>query len=116
MKVPGEVYYRCVWLIRDRDRLEEIASFSKTKPEQDRSEKAPPGEGLNYVSEAACERAAEELMCIDSALIKVPEAYRQGVLENISLKKPFSDLAHPNTWKKWKQVFIYELALELHLI
>ena len=68
------------------------------------------------VSEAAVQQAAHELECIDNALESIPEVYREGLLDNIIEKKPFGDFAHPNTWKRWKLVFLHGLAKQLNLI
>ena len=68
------------------------------------------------VSDSVRVRAEYELDCIGRALAKVPEEYRMGILSNIVHKTEFGDFAHPNTWKKWKQIFIAELARELCLV
>ena len=68
------------------------------------------------VREIVKERAEFELDCIGRALAKIPEEYRMGILSNIVDKTEFGDFAHPNTWKKWKQIFIAELARELGLL
>lgn len=120
-KIPGNVYYRCIWLVRDSKRLRELVEMDRAA-----SENAPHAtlygtdlysdDEAVIVSEAVIQRAEEELDCMDRALSRIPEAYQDGILANIISKDPFADTAHPNTWKKWKQQFIFELAKELHLI
>ena len=61
-------------------------------------------------------KAKYSLACIRKALLKVPEEYRQGTIECISYNVPYSDMAHENTWRKWKQILIWELAKNLCLI
>jgi phosphomethylpyrimidine synthase len=73
-------------------------------------------EAADVVTDAAARHAAYELGCIERALEGVPEVYREGLLDNIVNKTPFGDFAHPNTWKRWKLVFLYELAGALDLI
>lgn len=114
LKLPKEVYYRCVWIVRDISRLEELASLldeDMVHVWKDGSES-----DVSIISEAAARNAAHELECIDRALGSVPEVYREGLLDNIVAKTPFSDFAHPNTWKRWKLVFLHELARALNLI
>lgn len=148
-KMPAEVYYRCIWLVRDSKRLELLAELSNAeygceesqesaytgtcespiiageshnKRDLQLDDETDPGgwridmESSVIVSEEVVSRAEIELACIRAAIMRVPSAYRQGIIDNIASRKPFDDTAHPNTWKKWKQTFIYQLAKELHLI
>ena len=116
-KIPQDVYYRCIWLVRGSRRLRELAGI------KDDPQGALPARGADYdqtdaslVSEDVIRQAERDLECLSNALERIPGAYREGILRNIADKEPFGDMAHPNTWKKWKQEFIYQLAKELHLI
>ena len=80
---------------------------------------AEPGvdsDDLRIVNAEVIDQASRDLECINAALAAVPEVYRTGIMDNIVSRKPFDDLAHPNTWKKWKQIFLHELAKRMHLI
>ena len=114
IKLPKEVYYRCVWIVRDRSRLERLAAVTDENGDSVWTEES--ADAVSMVSEAAVQQAAHELECIDNALESVPEVYREGLLDNIIEKKPFGDFAHPNTWKRWKLVFLHGLAKQLNLI
>lgn len=117
IKLPKAVYYRCVWIVRDRSRLEKLASvLDENRDFAWKREQEESGNTAAIVSDAAAKQAAHELECIVRALGCIPEVYREGLLDNIIEKKPFSDFAHPNTWKRWKLVFLYELARRLYLI
>ena len=48
--------------------------------------------------------------------VRIPEEYRQGTLDCITYNVPYSDMAHENTWRKWRQILIWELAKNLFLI
>ena len=109
IKLPREVYYRCVWTVRDASRMKGLVSAGDTYSE-DRIEE------YRTVSDGVIRKAAEDLGCISRALTHVPEVYRYGIIDNIAEKRAFDDLAHPNTWKRWKLVFLYELAKELQMI
>jgi len=50
---------------------------------------------------------------VDRALAKIPEGYRQGVFEYVVYRKRYPDYASLNTWKMWKQRFVYYVAEEL---
>lgn len=123
IRLPREVYYRCLWTVRDHARLEKLASVLDAGSETVSAADLLPGTEADeaddicvFISDAAAEHAAEELKCIHSALQRIPEVYREGIFDNIVSKTPYDDFAHPNTWKRWKLVFLYELAKELRLI
>ncbi len=97
--LPRPVYIQCIWMIRDIERMEELVLNS------DDSWNDP-------VSSAA----REKLEAIDAALALVPEEYRDGIILNITDKLPFGSGAHDNTWKKWKQRFVYELAVNMMMV
>jgi hypothetical protein len=114
IKLPKEVYHRCLWIVRDRSRLERLASVLDGSAGSIWSD--GDAEDASVVTDAAARHAAYEIGCIDRALEGVPEVYREGLLDNITEKKPFGDFAHPNTWKRWKLVFLHGLAKQLDLI
>lgn len=89
--LPRAVYYQCVWTVRDMERMEKTAGLD-------------PGE------------TAKRLECIRRALLEVPEEYRSGVLKSIAVRGTNAgDFAHENTWKRWRQRFIFRLAKNLGL-
>ena len=94
--LPREVYYQCVWLIKDMDRLEEIKRDA----------------GKTRLGLAASRR----LEAVEKALQELPEEYREPMLRNIKNKEEFPMMAHANTWRKWKQRFIYDVAINLELL
>ena len=128
IKLPREVYYRSLWTVRDVTRLRQLADAASIitdslpelpdrtdKPEHSRI-RVPDDDTYMIISERVVRQAASDIRCINSALERVPEVYRKGIMDNIVDRTPFDDLAHPNTWKRWKLVFLYELARELDLI
>ena len=167
MALSREVYYRCIWMVRDIERIRRLtdmkpgahhemqqgarpgAHLRKNGTQQDAENRAggtlaaedvdlasdaalagevTKGEDAALAGEAAdeedtilvnemtIERACFEMKAIVAAMEAVPEAYRRGVFRNIVFKEQFEDTAHPNTWKKWKTVFINELARKLFLV
>lgn len=128
IKLPKEVYYICLWTVRDSERLKQMASVLDFEDESGQKS-IEPGADAAYVepddlctgdtrlvSDMTAQHAAYELQCIENAISSIPEVYREGLLDNIIRKAPLGDFAHPNTWKRWKLVFLYGLAKELHLI
>ena len=76
------VYMQTIWCIRDYDRLRDMDDIC-----------------ARYRADA-----------IDKALDEVPQAYREGLMDNIRSHERYEDFAHENTWKMWKQRFVYHAA------
>ena len=115
MRLPKAVYYQCIWIVKDIDRLRRLEAaghFGHTEEEF-----------VFFVDEEEVIRdsgvlleARHKLECIREALEKVPSEYRQNTIDSIVYSIPFGDMAHENTWRKWRQIFVRELAKKLMLI
>lgn len=115
LRVPKAVYYQCIWIIKDLDRLRRLEAADRYNHSED--------EFVFFVDEEEVIRDAGvltqarfKLDCVRSALGLVPEEYRQKTLDSIIYGIPFDDMAHENTWRRWRQFFIRELAKNLMLI
>ena len=76
IKLPKEVYHRCLWIVRDRSRLERLASVLDYDGEN--TWDGGFAEDVSVVTDAAARHAAYELECIDSALESIPEVYKNN--------------------------------------
>jgi len=114
--LPGAVYHQCLWIVKDMDRLQEVAGASFRGDMLAEDDFITAGAAaLKRPPEA--EEAAFKLDCIHRALLEVPPEYREGVLRSIRVRGAgYEDFAHENTWKRWKQRFIYSLAENLNLV
>lgn len=67
------------------------------------------------VENAAMRRVAisVQIAAVDRALAMIPEAYRDGIMKNITLRIPYPHYAAINTWKMWKQRFVFYTAREI---
>ena len=98
--LPREVYYQCVWMIRDMERLEKVV--------EDSSKEA--------VEDHRLDDAIVKLDCLKRALEEIPDYYRQGVVSSVKVRGGgFDEFAHTNIWKKWKMRFMYAFAANLGL-
>lgn len=53
---------------------------------------------------------------VDQALTVIPEEYREGVKNKLMYKTPDPNYAHPNTWKKYRGIFMRKLAKNMNFI
>ncbi len=115
INLPRPVYYQCIWIIKDIDRLRMLEAMHNYKEQPD--ELLCCGtEGESMVTEKVIEEGVRRLRAIRAAIQPVPEDMRQDLIENIMAGTGFGDYAHENTWKKWKKRFINELAHNLDLV
>ena len=122
--LPKTVYYQALWAVRDLERMRETLIELNEDVE----------EGLNGIAfdrkigntntiSMPTEKKAirlvdleEKIKNIENAINLMPEEYQKGVLNNVINKELYDNSAHENTWKKWKQRFIYNVAKNLGLI
>lgn len=114
-RVPKPVYYQCVWILKDMDRLRRLEAISSYTQSSDELVFFVDDEEVIRNAEVLTQ-AAWKLDCIRKAIAKLPKEYRQSTIDCIVYNVPFGDMAHENTWRKWRQVFIRELAKNLLLI
>jgi len=121
--IPKEVYNRCVWLVRDYDRMKNLVmtaeisgqiNLGKVSKSREVTLIADDSEWLFPLD--VVRQAKSDVECVDRALLVVPEELRPGLLDMVSHRGKTNDAAHENTWKRWKKRFIYELAEELRLV
>ena len=114
-RLPKDLYMRTLWTIRDYDRLcgrrEEILEASPAPPDGQ-----PRGGAFKGGVEIKAMNLSDvdgQIKAIDKALGKVPREYRRGIWESIQLRRPFPVDAALNTYKMWKQRFVFYTAAYL---
>ena len=114
-KVPKAVYFQCIWILKDMDRLRRLEAAATVPGSDDELVFFVDDEQM-ILDDKVIALARERLGCIRRALSVLPEEYRQSTLDCVVLGVRYSDTAHFNTWRRWRQIFIFELAKNLHLI
>lgn len=121
--LPVAVQRQAVWAVKDLERLVEQLDYYKAKfysiSGRDFSVEYDAGA---CVKDATAERAA--LLCnltarigaIEDALKIIPIIYRMGIRDHLVKDLPYSDEYHINTWRKWQQIFIYNVAVNLNIL
>ena len=91
MRVPKPVYYQCVWILKDIERLKRLEAVDNYRSSND--------EFVVFVDEEEVIRNAEvlyqarfKLECIRRALLAVPEDYRQRTIDSIVYGLSFEDM------------------------
>ena len=119
--LPETVYRQALWAARDLPRLKE--KLEEAKENQDALPSSDPARQPCSGSDSITERRGQKISsltmrieAIESALYSVPEKYRKGLSEKLFYRKAFNDDFNPNTWKKWQQICIYNIARNLDLL
>lgn len=87
-KLPHHLYMRIIYTIRDYERLKDTSAPS----------------------------AKKEASAIENALFKIPDFYREGVIENIINGSRYPMGADERTFRRYKQRYIYLVADMLSLV
>lgn len=112
--LPHNLYMRMLYLIRDYSRLQEermdIILSGGAGDGQPRA--STPG---NPTESKALRllKTSDHCNAVESALKEIPKEYRRGVFNNICYGSVFPDDAAYSTYKRWRQRFIYNVALKL---
>ncbi|MDR1208862.1 MAG: hypothetical protein LBK41_00890 [Clostridiales bacterium] len=53
------------------------------------------------------------LETVEQGILAVPEAYREGVWDNVRTGDWFPQTAHKNTWRLWTRRFLWHVAENL---
>ena len=121
--LPEAVYRQALWAVKDLNRLRDelnkaIDSIDDLHGPSFFNE--PIGAGI--YSDTTAKKAdklislTHRIDSIESAMFYIPERYRDGMRNKLVNGGSFGDEFHPNTWKKWQQVYIYHVAKNLELI
>ena len=123
--LPQPVYRQALWAVKELLRLKNKLSELRRQaysPGERNLLKPCVGYGSGFVCDSTGKNAVEiaNLSCridaIVSAFDSIPEKYRSGVENKLVYDIPYSDDYHPNTWKRWQQVFLYNVAVNLHIL
>ena len=114
-RLPREVHYQCTWLLKDIERLYRLDAMRRHGRREDEFVLFE-DENSSSIRDEVMEQASWKLACIKEALGSVPEEYRLYIIESIVNGETDFDIAHENTWKRWRRAFLKELAYKLKLI
>ncbi len=119
--LPEAVYRQALWAIKDlprlRERVRELEETADCLPSA--YAKLPAGKGhqadLTGVKASELAQLTLRIRAIEDGLDAVPAPYRDGILRKLAYNEPYGDQCHANTWKRWQQVYVYMVAVNLQL-
>lgn len=116
--LPRTLYRRALAIIRDYERQkEEINNILFGTSDKDGI--AVSGGFAGKPTEEMAVRLDKyhrDVDAVEKALSKIPPEYQKGVFRNIVYRENFSDTACYNTWTKWKQRFVWNVAKNKDLV
>lgn len=123
--LPQPVYRQALWAVKDlerlKQRLEELKAEAYVLGGHDVTMPAL-GYGTGLVCDSTGNKAVKiaalsiRIEAIDNALGVLPEKYRAGIEGKLTRDEPYDEeLAHLNTWKKWQQIYLYHVAVNLQI-
>ena len=123
--LPQPVYRQALWAVKDllrlQERLEELRRDAYAVGER-KIQWYGGGYKGGFVCDATGGKAVEianiswRIDAIVRAFDSVPEKYRKGIENKLVHDVPYDDQCHPNTWKRWQQVFLYNVAENLCIL
>jgi len=122
--LPQCVYRQALWAVKDLNRLkqrykelEEQASYIRSI---DFSSSVPIA-GVMHVSDNTSylamdlARISKRIEAIEDAFLAIPPKYEEGIRNKLIYDIPYTEEYCMNTWKKWQQIFLFTVAMNLHI-
>ena len=110
--LPKDVYMATLWYIRGYRRyMLEYEEILESSAPPGKPGKSGPGDPT-FGKAAKLAEISRKIKPINAALERIPEEYRDGVLKAVVDKERYPPIAGKSTWKRWRQRFIYYVALE----
>lgn len=121
--LPETVYRQALWAVKDMKRLKEELNNTIENLDNIHSPSfVNESTGKGFYNDVTAKKAdklisiTNRIDSIEAAFFSIPEKYRKGMRNKLIEGGTFGDEFHPNTWKKWQQVLIYNVAKNLELI
>ncbi len=113
------LYRENVYFIRQYPEYKQLLNAEQDNPGQSnesvksgRIGRPTEAKAMQHIS---MEAVRKKMQIIQDAIATVPEAYRKGVFNHVVYQTAYCDklyhYANINTWKRWTQKFVYEVAV-----
>ena len=119
--LPEAVYRQALWAVKDlprmRETLLELEQSLDCLPQAYVGQPRSSGSYSDLTAKRAGQMAnlALRIRTIEDSLKAVPMEYRDGILDKLAYGVPYPDRHHANTWRRWQQAYLYQVAQGLHL-
>jgi hypothetical protein len=118
--LPEAVYRQALWAAKDMPRLKEQLKNAREEldvlPNRDFTQEVKSQSDVLDLTATVASRISNLTMrieAIEMALLVLPKKYREGIRRKMFFGENYADEYHPNTWKKWQQIYIYNVAINL---
>ena len=116
--LPHNLYMLTLYTIRDYERMSnEYHKAGSIEAHTIRDKISGNGIG-NPTERKGIIRASlfDRMEAVEQALMKIPDDYRKGIIQNIKYGNHYPDDAGNKTYRRWKQRFIYYVAENLDYV
>lgn len=121
--MPEPVYRQAYWATRDLKRMrQELAALAEGRDSIVASEGLRIKTGsVGIIRDVTAERAlkivrlSSRVEAIETAFSDIPEKYRWGLWQRNVENGDYGEGAHINTWRRWQQVLMYNVAKNLQI-
>ena len=119
--LPETVYRQALWAVKDLPRMRQRLLELEESLDCICGSSVSVSRSSNVYADRTAVKAGQmanlalRIQRIEDGLMCVPEQYRDGILDKLAYGVPYPDLYHANTWKRWQQVFLYQVAVNLQL-
>ena len=122
--LPQPVYRQALWAVKDMERLKERLAETKKNAyavsERDYFGYSSAGAGRlsdkTGISAVELTVLSQRINASERAFAMIPDEYRDAIADKLMRGIPYPDYAHSNTWKKWQQILVYHVAVNLQLL
>lgn len=114
-KLPHNVYMRILYIIKDYDRMKcEQNDIILSSPGTYSGSKGQHGDPTANKA-LKITLMSRETDAIEMALVLIPKEYRQAVWQNVAYGDKYPAHADYTTYSRWRQRFIYYVAVKLNV-
>lgn len=120
--LPDTVHRQAIWAVKDVCRMREKLETLKNKAYATMPVSLGEHNNGYHISDNTGDYASDisnlsmRVEAIMTSLENVPLKYREGIVNRLIYDLPYDDSYHGNTWRKWQQVFLYYVAINLHIL
>lgn len=111
--LPKNLYHETLWYIKRYPEMK--TEYENSIGKSVEADGQPKGTGISDPTARDASLRVylrRQIDPVEKALKKIPEGYREGIINNICHGEKYPDYANEKTWKRWKRRFVFYVAQE----